>query len=416
MTSLGSAESAHEARGRTLDLIDDLDAAQMMGPKGVLNPLLWEVAHVAWFMERWVLRRDGAGCMIPNGDALYDSAAVAHETRWDLDLPSRSDSLAYMARVLEASLERVASPQCTDLDRFHLAYAVGHECMHGEAFTRTRQWHGYPPPKFRQGSKQVESGPHPGDADVPGGLFRLGAEEDAPFVFDNEKWAHPVEVAPFRIARAPVTQAEFAAFVDDNGYSRAELWTAGRYGKTHHPVYWRRTECGWERRDFDRWVSLEPNRPVSHVSWYEANAWCRWAGRRLPTEAEWEMAASLDPTTGIKRLYPWGDQVPEPRHANFDWATLACVDVGCHADGDSAVGCRQMLGNVWEWTSSVFGPFPGFVPDPYADYSQPWFGDHYVLKGGAWAGRSRLHRNTYRKYHGPHRRDVFAGFRTVACE
>jgi iron(II)-dependent oxidoreductase len=268
---------------------------------------------------------------------------------------------------------------------------------------------------------------------VPGGTFMLGATPDLPFVFDNEKWSHPVAVAPFAIARAPVTQEEFAAFVDAGGYARREFWSEEGWqwreaAGAGHPVYWEQGSHGsWLRREFDRWVPLEPHRPVLHVNWYEADAYCRWAGRRLPTEAEWEMAASAEPSAGgasisdRKRRFPWGDTAPTPERANLDWRGApprsgghGCVDVGAFPAGESAFGCRQMIGNVWEWTSDDFAPYPGFEVDPYREYSEPWFGTHKVLRGGCWTTRSRLLRNTWRNFYRPDRRDVWAGFRTCA--
>jgi iron(II)-dependent oxidoreductase len=295
--------------------------------------------------------------------------------------------------------------------------------MHDEAFTYTRQTHGYPAPKFTLGStnkSESEGGSLEGDAELPGGGFELGSTPDEEFVFDNEKWAHPVDVASFRIARAAVTQSEFLSFMDDEGYLREELWSADGWkwrqsAGAVHPVSWGRGDSGsWQRRDFDRWVDLEPNKPVLHVSWYEADAYCRWAGRRLPTEAEWEFAASVDPRTGGKRRYPWGDDPPTAERANLDWRAMGALDVGTLPAGESPCGCRQMIGNTWEWTSSAFDPYPGFSPDPYKDYSEPWFGDHLVLKGGCWATRSRLIDNAYRNFYKPDRRDVWAGFRTCA--
>jgi len=167
-------------------------------------------------------------------------------------------------------------------------------------------------------------------------------------------------------------------------------------------------------------MELEPELPVLHVNWYEAGAYCRWAGRRLPTESEWEMAASWDPATGCKRRFPWGDGSPAPERANLNWrwgrsaAEAATLPVDALPAGDSPCGCRQMIGNVWEWTASDFLPYPGFVVDPYREYSEPWFGTHKVLRGGCWTTRSRLIRNGWRNFYRPERRDVWAGFRTCA--
>ena len=248
----------------------------------------------------------------------------------------------------------------------------------------------------------------------------LGATPAEPFVFDNEKWAHPVELRPFAIARAPVTQAEFAAFVDAGGYGAAELWSETGWlwrqslRSEASAVLAPRWRHGWLRRDFDRWVPLEPHRPVIHVNWYEADAYCRWAGRRLPTEAEWERAAAAMHPAAPRRRFPWGDETPDASRAQLDGYALGCCDVAELPAGDSGFGCRQMIGNVWEWTASDFLPYPGFAVDPYRDYSQPWFGTHKVLRGGAWPTRSRLLRNTWRNFYQPDRRDIWAGFRTCA--
>ena len=413
-----------DARRRTFELVADLDDPQLLGPRlPIVNPLLWEIGHVAWFQEHWVLRHAlGEPPIRADGDALWDSAAVAHDTRWDLPLPTRKDVLAYMTEVRDRVLDRLARCEGDPRLLYFALYVVFHEDMHAEAFTYTRQTLGYPPPRpSSAGVAPVEVGPLPGDVEVPAGTLLLGATPDEPFVFDNEKWAHPVTVAPFGIARAPVTQREFAVFVDDGGYRRRELWSEEGWTwraavGAEQPVYWRRDGGGWERRDFDRWVALEPHRPVLHVSWHEAQAYCRWARRRLPTEAEWEVAAALDPATGTKRRFPWGDAPPAPEHAQLNAGVLGCADVAACPEGDAATGCRQMIGNVWEWTQSAFGPYPGFVADAYKEYSEPWFFTHKVLRGGCWVTRGRLLRNTWRNFYPPDRRDVWAGFRTCALE
>ena len=417
-----------DARRRTLTLVRGLDDTQLMGPRLlIVNPLRWEIGHVAYFHEYWVLRRHlGQPPGRADVDALYDSTAIAHAARWDLPLPSMSETLAYMDSVLQREIDCLrCGPD--DPRRDYLAqYAIFHEDMHTEAYTYTRQTLGYPAPAIGVApDPDWAAGGFGGDAIVPGGRFQLGADPEQGFCFDNEKWAHPVEVAPFRIARAAVSNAEYAAFVDDGGYRRRELWDAEGWGwreaaGLEQPLYWRQGANGWEQRRFDRWLPLPPHVAVIHVSWYEARAYCRWAGRRLPSELEWEVAAAGEPLPDgsglapVKRRYPWGDAPPTPDHANLDGGALGPIDVGALPAGDSAFGCRQMLGNVWEWTDSVFQPYPGFTPDMYADYSQPLFGKTCVLRGGAWATRGRLIRNTWRNYYGPERNDVFAGFRTCA--
>ncbi|MSP61331.1 MAG: ergothioneine biosynthesis protein EgtB [Myxococcales bacterium] len=416
-----------DARERSLSLIADLDDDQLLGPRlAIVNPLRWEIGHVGWFQERWVLCHAAAQPPLrEDGDALYDSSTVPHDTRWDLPLPSRTETLEYLAEIARRVCARIERGVLTDEDRYFVRLAVFHEDMHGEAFLCARQTLGYRSPWWAERSAPTgEAGPLPGDVAIPGGLFLLGAEAGERFVFDNEKWAHKVPVRPFRIARAAVTQGEFAAFVDDGGYRRRALWSdagwAWREGLgAEMPPYWRREGGEWQRRDFDRWVPLEPHRPVIHVSWYEAEAWCRFAGRRLPSEVEWEVAAAgeSDGQGGLaaaRRRFPWGEEPPGIARANLDSTARGCLDVAALPAGDSAFGCRQMIGNVWEWTADDFQPFPGFVVDPYQDYSAPWFGDHKVLRGGCFATRGRLLRNTWRNFYQPHRRDVWAGFRTCA--
>jgi iron(II)-dependent oxidoreductase len=267
----------------------------------------------------------------------------------------------------------------------------------------------------------LHRGPQHEDAEIPGGRFLLGSTADEPFVFDNEKWAHEVELRPFAIARAPVTQAAFAEFVDEGGYRRRDLWSHAGWAwreaaRAEGPRYWRR-DGGWLRRDFDRWVPLEPDRPVVNVCLHEAEAYCRFAGRRLPSEAEWEAAASAEAGERLparKRRYPWGDDPPGERRAHLDFRALHALDVGALPAGDSALGCRQLLGNAWEWTASDFLPYPGFAPDPYRDYSQPWFGTHKVIRGGSFATTGRLVRAAFRNFYTPDRGDPWVGFRTCA--
>jgi len=446
--SIPSAQTLSEwvwdARERTFALVADLNDEQLLGPRlAIVNPLLWEIGHIAWFQEKWVLRHAGKHPPVrADADAFYDSAAVPHDTRWDLPLPCRAETLQYMREIRDRVLEEIQRQTAEDLPYF-VQLSVFHEDMHGEAFLYARQTLSYPPPqKVRAHAERgAETTKHQnaaaplaprapprastGDAVIPGGTFLLGALPDEPFVFDNEKWAHPVALKPFGIARAAVTQAEFAAFVDEQGYQRSELWSpeGWRWKENvgaQHPVYWRRAPGGaWQWRHFERWLTLEPHRPVLHVNWYEADAFCRWAGRRLPTEVEWEAAAAEPQDSGEhlgsrKRRFPWGDTFPTLNHANLNGLASGCIDVDELPDGDSALGCRQMIGNVWEWTASDFLPYPGFVVDPYKEYSQPWFKTHKVLRGGCWATQARLLRNSWRNFYTPDRRDVWAGFRTCA--
>jgi iron(II)-dependent oxidoreductase len=342
-----------DSRTRAIRVTGDLEGERLLGPKlAIVNPPLWEIGHVSWFQERWCLRLRVNGSLadsiLPGSDALYDSSAVAHETRWQLPLPDLEATRAYGERVLELVRERLAREPESEALQYFVRLATFHEDMHAEAFHYTRQTLGYPDP--------VPVGLFPGssakDLEIKGGKFILGATPSDGFVFDNEKWAHEVEIAPFRIARSPVTNAEYLAFVEQGGAA---------------PRYWKKQDGAWLERRFERWLPLEKSEPVRHVSWHEARAYCAWAKRRLPAEAEWE-----------------------------------CASV------------RLAYGQVWEWTESTFGPYPGFVVDPYKEYSQPWFGTHKVLRGGSFATPARLMRPTFRNFYTAERGDVFSGFRTCA--
>jgi len=414
------------ARARNLRLVEDLDGQRLLGPRlAIVNPPLWEIGHVGWFQEHWCLRHradaEKPPSRLASADALYDSATVPHDARWDLPLPALDDTLAYLAQTLERVLERLDREGATAQLAYFIQLAVFHEEMHCEALTYTRQTLAYPAPRQDTIARVDGAGQCPGDMEIPGGEFLLGAATDDGFVFDNEKWAHRVTVAPFRMARAPVTNGEFAAFVDGGGYHRRKAWSArgwewrGR-ARAEAPRYWKREGGGWLVRAYDEWLPLAWHAPVIHVSWYEADAYCRWAGRRLPTEAEWEFAAAAGPgTPSGKRRYPWGSPAPDAQRANLFGVASGCVDVGAFAAGDSAWGCRQMWGNVWEWTADWFRPYPGFVRDPYREYSEPWFRGHKVLRGGCHATRAGLLRNTWRNFYSRDRYDVFAGFRTCAA-
>ncbi len=398
-----------------------------MGPRlNIVNPVLWEIGHVAWFHEYWTLRHaHGQAPLIERGDRLWDSSAVPHATRWQLDLPDRAGTFGYLADVLARQEERLAGPLDGGTSYFY-ELAIRHEDMHVEALTYSRQTLSYAPPSGLANARRASAGPLPGDADVPGGTWHLGSTAADGFIFDNEKWAHQATLPTFRIARAPVTNAEFAAFVEGGGYGVREFWsdpgwTWRQSRNAERPVYWQPKRDGvWTTRRYRTAEELPPHAPVMSISWFEADAWCRWAGRRLPSEAEWEAAAIGEPTPDgtrlaeARRLWPWGDRAPTAGRANLDYAFDRPIDVAACVEGDSAFGCRQMIGNVWEWTASDFLPFGGFSADPYKDYSQPWFGTRKVLRGGCWATSARIARPAYRNFFTPDRNDVFAGFRTCA--
>jgi len=400
-----------EAREYTKSLYAHLTPAQRRFPFGAtVNPADWELGHVGWFQEYWCVRTqrdDPYGPRAPShlaaADALWNSSTVPHATRWSLPLPDWNGVHAYLDATLAATLAALARSR--DGERYFFELALYHEDMHAEALLMTLQTLALPlPPEVRRADEApLEAMPLALDIPFAGGRPYLGARLESTasrFVFDNEKWAHPVDIAPFALAAGCVTNAQFAAFVDAGGYAARDFWTVAgwtwlRHAAATHPQHWRRTPSGWSQRHFDQWRSLQPALPVMHVNAHEAEAYCRFAGRRLPTEAEWEFAARSTPATGV--------------------VVLDHIGGGPTASGGAA-SMAHLLGNVWEWTATPFMPYPGFAPDPYADYSAPWFGDHRVLRGGSFATRSRLVHAGFRNFYRPERSDPFVGFRTCALQ
>ena len=365
-----------EAHTLTRELTQFLEGACLDVPMlEIVNPPLWELGHIAWFQEFW-LHRGGnfaARSMLPQADRWYDSARVAHATRWSLDLPDAAATRAYVEAVFGRTQSLLEGEALSDARAYFAQLALFHQDMHNEAFCYMWQTLGY-----RMPVAWPEAGAsNAADIDMPACAMTIGARPGSGFVFDNEKWAHELSLPAFAIARRAVSNAEYTAFVDDGGYARRELWSDAGWAMRDrlalaHPRYWRRDREGWSVRRFDRWPPLAVHEPVMHVSWHEALAYCAWAGRRLPSEAEWECAAGS-------------------RSDRFD------------------------CGRVWEWTSSRFGPYPGFSADPYKEYSAPWFAEeHRVLRGGSFATPARLLRTTWRNFYQPERADMFCGFRTCA--
>ena len=398
LSGTGLVQALREARELTLAWACDLSAAQWHVPQRAgINPLTWELAHIAWFAEFWVLR--GPHFVDANGtlratqppvhagpDALLDSSLLPHAQRWHAPLPQRAEVLRMLAAQLGACTAAVpTSDNNTDDDSalyFH-RLALFHEDMHGEALAWLRASLGYAAPA----GVSLPRGGAASTLSVRGGGVHIGAVATAHgFSFDNEQHGLALTLADFEIDARPVSAGEYLCFVEAGGYDDPAHWPgeAGAWRATatrNHPERWRRGARWnegnegkeWEVRWFDRWLPLDPAQPVIHINAFEAEAYCRWAGRQLPSAAQWEHAARQHSSTG----FTWGR-------------------------------------SVWEWTRDAFAPYPGFTPGPYADYSAPWFHNHRELRGGAFATHPRLHDVRYRNFFTPERSDVFAGFRTAA--
>ena len=410
-----------DARRRMLALYDHLAPAQLQVPHlKVVNPPLWERAHVGWFQEYWCVRRRGSGeplrSRLPDSDPMLNSAIIPHAERWNLPRLTRESVFDYLHREFDDTLQ--ALERSTPGSRYFFALSLFHEDMHAEAMLMTLQTLALPaPPAPQEPIPRPDPAPAAGDVAFEGGEFEMGSREGPDFVFDNELHAHRVRVAPFALAAVAVTNAEYLAFVEADGYAREALWSPQGWrwraeaGATA-PCYWRRGAGRWLARRFDRWEPLCAEDPVMHVNAHEAEAYCRFAGRRLPSEAEWEFAARADLDPALDR-FPWGAGVLAQGAVNLDAVYAAPVPAAALPGCDSRRGVRQMIGNVWEWTATPFAPYPGFAPGPYREYSEPWFNSHRVLRGGCFATRARLVHNRWRNFYTPERNDVFAGFRTA---
>jgi iron(II)-dependent oxidoreductase len=414
------------ARQRTTLLTDSVDEADLVRQHSpLMSPLVWDLAHIANQEELWLLREvGGREPMHPEIDPLYDAFEHPRSERPTLPLLPPAEARAYghevRGRVLDL-LDRAPFSGTRLLgDGFAFGMIAQHEVQHDETMLITHQ--------IRAGAPVLAArAPDPAPADafrlppevlVPGGPFTMGTSTE-PWALDNERPAHTVQVAPFYLDTTPVTCGAYAQFIDGGGYDDPRWWTAAGWEHRQDagltaPLYWRREGPQWTRRVFGRQEPIVPNEPVLHVSWYEADAYARWAGRRLPTEAEWEKAARFDPATGLTRRYPWGNADPDTSHANLSQAFLRPAPAGSYPGGAAPCGARQLIGDVWEWTSSDFSPYPGFEAWPYKEYSEVFFGPEYkVLRGGSFAVSPVVSRGTFRNWDYPIRRQIFAGFRTA---
>ncbi|MBT0767621.1 ergothioneine biosynthesis protein EgtB [Kineosporia sp. J2-2] len=409
------------ARDRTklLTAVDDTELTHQHSP--LMSPLVWDLAHIGNQEELWLLR-DVAGRdpLLPETvDMLYDAFQNARKDRPKLPLlepvPSRRYVDDVRGKVLDV-LERIPLHGRPLLEKgFAFGMIVQHEQQHDETMLATHQ--------LRAGEALLNAPSAPAGSDVgpaevlvPGGPFTMGTDIE-PWALDNERPAHAVDVPSFFIDTTPVTNGEYLRFIEDGGYDDPRWWHPEgwlhrqRAGLTA-PQFWQRHGSTWSRRVFGRDEPLRPDQPVVHVCWYEADAYARWAGRRLPTEAEWEKAARFDPASGRTRRYPWGDDEPSAEHANLGQRHLEPAGVGAYPAGRSALGVHQLIGDVWEWTSSTFGGYPGFRAWPYREYSEVFFGtEHRVLRGGSFGSDPSAVRSTFRNWDYPIRRQIFSGFR-----
>jgi iron(II)-dependent oxidoreductase len=423
-------------------LILDISGHQTVFPYHPgINPPIWEWGHTAFFFEFFILRnKDQISPIMPGMDPIWDSFDIDHHDRWKPGMvPSLEQTQAYVQDVYHRIRHRIEINPLLSDDLYLYKYAIFHQHMHIESLIWCRQTLGYPAPKSVNLDGQYNLKKYnQQDVQIPGGEYRIGQPAGRPdfagqhFSFDAEKPGVIIHLNPFSISRTLVSKGEFIDFMNDDGYSRPELWSFG--GKKwlqalrqkdndmtrpnqqqDGPIYWKKKQGEWQERYFDQWYPINYSAPITHISYWEAEAWCHWAGRRLPTEYEWEAAALGNRKGESFHDFPWGDEMDATR-VDMDCRLMATGLVTDFETGQSPFGLLQCIGTVWEWTSSQFLPYPGFTMDMYPFMSTLQFGYHKVTKGGSCATSSRLIRGTYRQAYLPFRRDAFTGFRTCTTE
>ncbi|MGV0851340.1 ergothioneine biosynthesis protein EgtB [Mycolicibacterium phlei] len=419
------ARELTRARERTLRLVDFDDAELQRQYNPLMSPLVWDLAHIGQQEELWLLR-DGdpnrPGMLRPDVEQLYDAFVNPRATRAKLPLLPPTDARAYCATVRDKVFDTLDKLPDDD-PGFTFGMVISHENQHDETMLQALNLREGPP---LLGPGDPLPAGRPGVAGtsvlVPGGEFVLGVDAvTEPHSLDNERPAHVVDVPAFRIGRVPVTNAEWRGFIDDGGYDNPRWWSPRGWAYRQEaglraPQFWNDGDLAGTRTRFGHIEPIPDDEPVQHITYFEAEAYAAWAGARLPTEIEWEKACAWDPAAGTRRRFPWGSSEPTAHLANLGGDALRPAPVGAYPAGASAYGAEQMLGDVWEWTTSPLRPWPGFTPMVYERYSQPFFegsgaGDYKVLRGGSWAVAPGILRPSFRNWDHPIRRQIFAGVR-----
>ena len=424
------ADQLLEARARTLLLLAPLTDEEVRAQHDpLMSPVLWDLGHIAYFEELWLTRNLQGPIEFVEMPGLFNPFEHPRSERGALPLPGLAHCREIMDEIRGRVLGRLA---ITDFDTANPLLRDGyvyqmvlqHEYQHNETILQTLQLKQGRPYSPTLRYELPADGPVPGSAGMtrfPGGLVEIGTDDRAS-AYDNERGRHTVQMAPFWIDVHPVTNAEFGGFVEAGGYSNREYWSDAGWdwlqsSAVTAPKYWTKVGEVWVTRSMDRPGPVPASHPVCHVCYYEAEAFARYAGKRLPTELEWEAAASWNPGTGAKQDFPWGNQPASKDLANIDQLSFGTAPVGSYPKNLSPIGCSGMIGDVWEWTSSDFQPYPGFESFPYKEYSEAFFGSEYkVLRGGSWATRPGAIRNTFRNWDYPIRRQIFSGFRCARDE
>lgn len=415
-----------EARARTLLLLAPLTDEDLSRQHDTLmSPILWDLGHIAHFEELWLTRNLDGPIEFVEMPGLYNPFEYPRKERGSLTLPGLAAIKPIMEEIRDRVIQRLSttdfgSQQALLRDGYVYQMVVQHEYQHNETMLQTLQLkHGdpYKPAVRFELPPSPDIVPAAGEMTrFPGGTVEIGTG-DRTAAYDNERPRHTVDLAPFWMDVTPVTNADFVTFIAAGGYTERKYWSDAGWtwlqgsGVTA-PKHWVWDNGRWISRVMDRIGPVHPRHPVCHVCYHEAEAFAAFAGKRLPTELEWEAAAAWDPARGCTVTYPWGEELPTRALANVDQLSFSTAPVWSYGQNVSPIGCYGMIGDVWEWTSSDFHGYPGFEAFPYPEYSEVFFGSEYkVLRGGSWATRPGAIRTTFRNWDYPIRRQIFSGFR-----
>jgi iron(II)-dependent oxidoreductase len=415
------AEDLLRARARSIALTDVADDDLVKQHSRLMSPLVWDLAHIGNQEELWLVRDVGGRDPVRTDiDEMYDAFQHPRASRPQLPLLNPREARGYVREVRDKVLDvlehvGLAGGRLVQ-DGFAFGMIVQHEQQHDETMLATHQLRAGAPVLDAPAPPPATAGRLPAEVLVPAGEFTMGTSAE-PWALDNERPAHAVPVPAYFIDTMPVTNGAYQRFIAAGGYEDPRWWSEAGWAHVRKadlvaPRFWARDGDGWSRTRFGVTEPVPAEEPVVHVCFHEAQAYAAWAGRRLPTEAEWEKAARFDPATGRSRRYPWGDEDPGPEHANLGQRHLRPAPAGAYPAGASPLGVHQLIGDVWEWTSTDFHGYPGFEPFPYREYSEVFFGPEYkVLRGGSFGTDRSAIRGTFRNWDYAIRRQIFAGFR-----
>ncbi|MFN2478131.1 MAG: ergothioneine biosynthesis protein EgtB [Pseudonocardiaceae bacterium] len=409
-------------RARSAALTDAIDDGELVCQHSrIMSPLIWDFAHIGNQEELWLVRDVGGRDPVrADIDQLYDAFKHPRPNRPALPLLDPTETRQYLSEVRSKVLDVLDRAPLEGRRLVEHGFAFGmivqHEQQHDETMLATHQLRAGPaalhaPPPQPQRSLNL-----PDEVLVPAGEFTMGTSTE-PWALDNERPAHRACTSAYWLDTVPVTNGQYQLFLADGGYDDPRWWS--EQGWAHRceaglvgPQFWFRDSGSWWRNRFSVIEPVPADEPVVHVCFFEAQAYAAWAGKRLPTEVEWEKAARFDPATGRSRRFPWGDVDPTPAHANLGQRHLQPAPAGSYPAGASPLGVYQLMGDVWEWTSSEFSRYPGFAPFPYREYSEVFFGgDYRMLRGGSFGTDAAACRGTFRNWDHPVRRQIFTGFR-----